>query len=104
MRLRSSDRTLLFSEEARELRRRRSSVRQAFDDGRLTYAGFADEDRVVLGAAAKDLDDSLYLEVAANEWVQGAVRSCLRKIAGELSEHGLLLLLTALLATGRGAA
>ena len=33
-------------------------LRQSFDDGRLADAGFADEDRVVLGAPRQDLDDA----------------------------------------------
>ena len=34
---------------------------QALDDGRLADAGLAEQDRVVLGAAAEDLDDALDL-------------------------------------------
>ena len=34
---------------------------EAFDDGGLAHAGFAEEHRVVLGAAAEDLDDALDL-------------------------------------------
>jgi hypothetical protein len=36
-------------------------LRQAFDDRRLADAGFAEQHRVVLGAARQDLDDALDL-------------------------------------------
>src|SRR5216683_697731 len=39
--------------------------RQSFDDGGLADAGFADQDRVVLGAARQHLDDAANLLVAA---------------------------------------
>jgi hypothetical protein len=42
-------------------------LREAFDDGRLADAGLADEHRVVLGAAAEDLDDALDLVLAADD-------------------------------------
>ena len=43
---------------------------QAFDDGRLAHAGLADDDGVVLGAAAQHLDDAPDLGVAADHRVQ----------------------------------
>ena len=43
---------------------------QAFDDGGLADAGLADDDGVVLGAAAQDLDDAPDLGIAANHRVQ----------------------------------
>ena len=39
------------------------------DDCRLADAGFSDEDGVVLLAAAEDLYDSLYLDLASNDGV-----------------------------------
>ena len=43
------------------------ALREAFDDGGLADAGLADEHRVVLGAAAEDLDDALEFLIAADE-------------------------------------
>ena len=43
---------------------------EPFDDGRLADAGFADEDGVVLGAAAEDLDDALDLALAADDGIE----------------------------------
>jgi hypothetical protein len=45
-------------------------LREAFDDGGLADAGLADEHRIVLGAAAEDLDDALDLEVAADQRIE----------------------------------
>ena len=52
---------------------------EAFDDGGLADAGLADEDGVVLGAAAEDLDDAANLFVAADDGVELAA-------AGEFGE------------------
>ena len=46
------------------------ALRQAFGDRRLADAGLADERRVVLGAAAEDLDDALDLVGTADDRVQ----------------------------------
>ena len=43
---------------------------EAFDDGRLADAGFADEHRVVLRAAREHLDDAADLLVAADDRVE----------------------------------
>jgi hypothetical protein len=40
---------------------------QAFGDGGLADAGIADEQRVVLAAAAQDLDRALDLGIAADQ-------------------------------------
>jgi hypothetical protein len=42
---------------------------ETLDDGGLADAGFADQHRVVLGAAGKDLDDAADLLVAADDRV-----------------------------------
>ena len=47
---------------------------EALDDGGLADAGFADEDRVVLGAAAEDLDDALDFVGAADDGIELALR------------------------------
>ncbi len=49
------------------------AVGQALDDGRLADAGLADEDGVVLGAPAEDLDDAADLLVAADDRVELAL-------------------------------
>ncbi len=43
---------------------------EAFNDGGLADAGFADEDWVVLGAAREDLDDAANLFIAADDGVE----------------------------------
>ena len=48
---------------------RRDTLRQTFDDGRLSDAGFADEDRVVLRAAREHLHDATNLLVATDDGV-----------------------------------
>jgi hypothetical protein len=55
------------------------AAREAFDDGGFADAGFADEDGVVFGAAAEDLDDAANLFVAADDGVELAA-------AGEFGE------------------
>ncbi len=46
---------------------------QALDDGGFAHAGLAEEHRVVLGAAAKDLDDALDFALAADDGVHFAL-------------------------------
>src|SRR6202158_500870 len=60
-------------------------LRQAFDNGGLADAGFADQDGIIFGAAAKNLNDALDFAFAANERVERAFRSCLGQIAANLS-------------------
>ena len=71
-------------------------LRQTLDDGGLTHAGLTDEDGVVLGAAAEDLDDAADLVAAADHGVHFALTSELGEVAAEGLEGGgldLLLLL-----------
>ncbi len=49
--------------------------RQAFNDGGLAHAGFADQHRVVLGTAAQHLDDAADLLIAADDRVELAARA-----------------------------
>ena len=60
---------------------------QAFDDGGLAYAGLADEHRVVLGAAAENLDDAVDFALAADQGIELAVHGGLGQVAGELAEQ-----------------
>ena len=48
------------------------ALRQAFDDGGLAYAGFADQNRIVLGAALQHLDGAADFIVAADHRVEFA--------------------------------
>ena len=59
---------------------------QAFDDGGLADAGFAEQDRVVLGAAAENLDDALDLVVPADDRVEFALAGQLGEVAPKAVE------------------
>ena len=87
---------LLFSQEARNLTIG-DLLRKTLDDGSLADTRLPDQNGVVLGAPAENLDDALDLEVATDKRIQCAVLGRLGEVARKLSEHGLLLLLTALL-------
>ncbi len=58
---------------------------QALDDGGLAHAGFADEHRVVLGAALQDLDGAADLVVAADHRIELAGAGALGQVQGVLS-------------------
>ena len=62
-------------------------LRQALDDGRLAHAGIAQDKRVVLGAARKDLHHALDFLFAANHGIELAVARLLREVGGELLER-----------------
>ena len=51
-----------------------NALRQAFDDGRLSHAGLANEHRIIFGAPAKNLDDALDFTFAADQRVQASLR------------------------------
>ncbi len=59
---------------------------EAFDHGRLADARLADQHRVVLGAAAQDLDDAADLLVAADHRVELARPRLGREVAAVLLE------------------
>ena len=59
---------------------------QAFDDGGLADAGLAEEDGVVLGAAAEDLDDALDLVGPADDRVELALAGQFGQVAAETVE------------------
>ena len=63
---------------------RDDALRQPLGDGGLADAGLADEDRVVLLAAAEHLDDALDLVLAADDRVELALARQLGQIAPEL--------------------
>ena len=81
------------------------ALRQTFDDGGLADAGLADQHRIVLGAAAEDLDDALEFAVAADERIELPVHRGLGQVAGELGQQAglaLALLLRGLLLRDAG--
>ncbi len=61
---------------------------EALGDGRLADAGLADQDRVVLGPAAEDLDDPPDLLVAADDRVEPARAGLGGQVAAVLLERG----------------
>ncbi len=63
------------------------AAREAFDDGGLADAGFADEHGVVLGAAREHLDDAANLFVAANDGVEFAAACEFGEILGVVFER-----------------
>ena len=76
---------------------------QAFGDGGLAHAGLADQQRVVLAAAAQDLDHALDLVLAADQRIDLAVLGGLVQVLRELLQRrSLLVLLAALFAFARG--
>ena len=62
-------------------------LRQALDDSRLAHAGIAQDKRIVLGAARKDLHHALDFLFAANHGIELAVARLLREVGGELLER-----------------
>jgi hypothetical protein len=67
---------------------------QAFDDGRLADARLTDQRRVVLGAAAENLDHALDFLLAADDRVELALFGARRQVKAQLiGERGLALLL-----------
>ena len=54
-----------------------------FDDGGLADAGFAEQHRIVFGAAAEDLDDALHLGLAADDGIELALARALGEVAAE---------------------
>ena len=58
-------------------------LRKTFDDCSLADTGFAQQHRIVLGAAAKDLNDPLDLVLAADHRVHFAFASDLSEVAAE---------------------
>src|SRR5690606_32959450 len=72
-------------------------AREAFGDRRLADAGIADIERVVLRAAAQDLDRAVDFGSTAYQRIDLTVQRLLVEIDGELVERGILLALLGLL-------
>ena len=65
-------------------------MRQAFDDGGLTHAWFADQHWVVLGTAAQDLDDALEFLITAYQRIELRIHGSLGQVTRELAQQGRL--------------
>ena len=63
---------------------------QAFHDGGLADTGFAEQHRVVLGAAAQNLDHALDFVLAAHHRVEFALAGQFRQVAPEHPQRGRL--------------
>ena len=74
-------------------------LRQALDDGGLAHASLAEQHRIVLGAAAQNLDDALDFVFAADDRVHFALAGDFGQVAAKGLERGRLDL--ALLLRGR---
>ena len=66
----------------------RNFLRETFDDGRLAHAGFAEQHRIVLRAAAKNLDDALDFVFAADDRIHVALARDFRQVAAKRLERG----------------
>ena len=66
----------------------RDALRQSFDDGGLAHAGLADQHRIVLGAAAQNLDDALQFAIAPDQRIELVVHGGLGQVAGKFAEQG----------------
>ena len=63
---------------------RSDALGQTFGDGGLADTGLTDQNRVVLGAAGEDLDDTGNLLVTADHRIQLSLAGSLRQVAGIL--------------------
>ena len=63
---------------------------EAFDDGGLADAGFAEEHGIVLGAAAENLDDALDFAFAADDRIHFAFAGDFGQVASKGLERGRL--------------
>ena len=68
------------------------TARQAFGYRGFADAGFAHQQRVVLAATAKDLNDTFQLAIAANQWVDFALLRQGVEINGVLFQRAVLCL------------
>ena len=73
-------------------------LREPLDDGRLAHTRLPDQHRVVLLAAAQDLDHALDLRGPADGRIELALAGELGEVPAEVVERGRLRLLLALLA------
>src|SRR6185503_11626469 len=62
------------------------ALRQPFDDGGLTDASWADQDRVALGPPTEGLDDEIDFILTPNDWPELALLGGARQVTAELVE------------------
>ena len=62
------------------------SLRETFDDSCLADAGFADQHRIILRAAAENLHDALDFGFTPDEWIELISRRIIRQVARKLDE------------------
>ena len=62
-------------------------LRETFDDGGLAHAGFSEQHRVILGAAAENLDDALDLVEPADDGIHLAFAGDLGQVAAKSLER-----------------
>src|SRR5882757_1215146 len=63
------------------------ALRQPFDNGSFSYSRLANQNRIVLGAAAQDLDHALEFLIAADQRVELVIHRGLGEVAGELYQQ-----------------
>ena len=80
---------LLVAQQFRHIAAR-DFLREAFDDRGLAHAGFADQHRIVLGAAAEHLDDALDFVLAADDRIELAFLGQLGQVAAKRRSAGVL--------------
>src|SRR5579885_1391030 len=64
-----------------------NALRQAFDNRGLSHARFADQHRIVLGAAAQDLNHAFHFIFAPHERIELPLGGRLRQVAAELRQE-----------------
>ena len=65
----------------------RNALRQAFYNGGLAHARLADQYRIVLGAAAQDLNHALQFVIAPDQRVERIVHGGLGQVAAEFRQQ-----------------
>ncbi len=64
-----------------------NALRQAFHDGRFAHAWFADQHRIILGAAAQDLNGALQLAIPSYQRIELPFHRRLSQIAAEFRQQ-----------------
>ena len=62
-------------------------LRQTFDDSGLTHARLTDQNRIVLGAAAQNLDDAFHFTIAPDQRIERSIHSGLGQVARKLGQQ-----------------
>ncbi len=64
-----------------------NALGQAFNNGGLAHARFANQHRIIFGAAAENLDDAVDFAIAADQRIELAVHGGLGQVARKLGEQ-----------------